>query len=61
MDIRSTILEVMAKRNISPYRIIKDTNMNMKTIYGFLVHGKSIQHTGLEKILTYLELEVKEK
>jgi len=61
MDIRSTILEVMAKRNISPYRIIKDTNMNMKTVYGFLVHGKSIQHTGLERILTYLGLEVKER
>jgi len=61
MDIRATILEVMAKRNISPYRIYRDTGMNMKTVYGFLVHGKSIQHTGLEKILTYLELEVKQK
>ena len=61
MDIRATILEVMAKRKISPYRIIKDTNMNMKTVYGFLVHGKSIQHTGLERILTYLGMEVVEK
>jgi len=60
MDIRATILEVMAKRNISPYRIIKGTNMNMKTVYGFLVHGKSIQHTGLERILDYLKLEIKE-
>jgi len=60
MDIRQQILEVMAKRNISPYRIYRDTGMNMKTVYGFLVHGKSIQHTGLERILDYLKLEIKE-
>jgi len=60
MDIRQQILEVMVKRNISPYRIYRDTGMNMKTVYGFLVHGKSIQHTGLEKILDYLKLEIKE-
>jgi len=61
MDIRATILEVMAKRNISPYRIYRDTTLNMRTVYGFLNHGKSIRIEGIEAILEYLKMEVVEK